>query len=567
MSFSAEMKDFISAYNTGQKINASRTDQDYKDALTDAQKKKTERDNDPDTLELEDKQARAKLALTQAQIAHMGASTGLIGERRRQLAAGGAVGGSGLLPATMAPGGAVAAPLTNTMQTDPDVSAYADGGLVPDDDDEDDATPQQGAVATAPQAQDTDVSARRRSDGTGGGHLEGVISPQLVHDATRAGLEWGANAYGLTGTGAIRTPRQRAGALAFQQGHGALTDAEMQAAKKAVDPQGKLTDSQRNMAALGSVYQFWMNKGEPDRAQKVAFQMLQHYRVASERYAAIAAHAADAGNMDLATKAAVQSYANVPDGRDLQVFKDDDGNVNYSFTDDKGNTVVKGVATPQQLASSAMGMASGGFDKAILMAAGAREKADGKAPPVPKIAERDKLNEVAGAVVNKAKDDWVAKNPKATPDENYWGDAGDLTQHVMQNNPKATPREAFQSAQMLLTPDKSDPEKAPFTIELGGDDGVHTVKFNNGLRAKLSDEELDHVMNLRAARIKTATDKINKDMEDSDKPGVVDKAKVLIGAIKDAAAEPIPLQQGGGAIPSINPYVQETNRRGAVPVE
>ena len=109
MSFSAEMKAFLSAYSTGQKINASRTDQDYKIAQTEARKKTTERENDPDTLETAAAQAKANLALTQKRMQNVGAGTGarnaLIGvntdiarERLRQLRLGGQPQGSGLLP-------------------------------------------------------------------------------------------------------------------------------------------------------------------------------------------------------------------------------------------------------------------------------------------------------------------------------------------------------------------------------------------------------------------------------------------------------------------------------------
>jgi hypothetical protein len=66
-----------------------------------------------------------------------------------------------------------------------------------------------------------------------------------------------------------------------------LSPAEMNAARKAVDPDGKYTDGERNIAALGAVYQYWMNKDEPEKAQIVAGQMLQHYRSARQRYAAI----------------------------------------------------------------------------------------------------------------------------------------------------------------------------------------------------------------------------------------------------------------------------------------
>lgn len=562
------MKDFIGAFQAGSKVLASKTDQEYKTAQTEATKAKTARDNDPDTLELQSQQARATLASTQDQLKNNAASRAHQAEslaiQRENAAAnrlytqqrgtylekqGAAMDAarqpqpSGLLP----PGQSGALPVgSSTLNTE--VDAYADGGLVSDDD-EDDADPAgAGAIPTdVPMDAPTDVSARARTQPAQRG-LEGVISPQLVHDATVAGMTWGAKAYGLTGNGAIRTPSSQARAQQFAAGHGGLSDAEMQAARAAVDPEGKLTDSQRNMAALGSVYQFWANKGDDEKASKVAFQMLQHYRAATQRYAAIAAHAAESGNVDLATKAALKAYANVPDGRDIHIAPnpDDPKQLVYYYTDDKGNEIAKGIATPQQLAASAMGLVTGGFDKAILSAAGAREEAAKPKGAVKAQTATDRTNEakLPEDTINAMKEKWQAANKDKQPDDEFWGQLKDATQHVLQQNPKTTANEAAKAAMSLLAPGKADPEKPDFKILPGGEDGgPHTVKFNSGLKIQLDDDQLETVMNARAARVKAATDKINADMEESDKPGFLEKAgagaqKVGRGVLDIAEAIP-----------------------------
>lgn len=639
MSFSAEIKDFINGLSAGQKINASRTDQEYKDALTDSTKKKTERENDPDTLALQDQQARANLAKTQAGIRQIGASTAYTNARAqhlRELRAQGAVPvGSGLVDGYpgMAPAGAgaVAAPppqFQSTMEPELEyaeggavpeypraddnaffasgrdekiihakrklkarfeedgkiyplnqlmdrraaedtvkrVRGYADGGAVPMDDEEDMAEPaalpsEMGATpavggAVPAGAGDTDFSsANRRDPNKVPAGLQGIVSPQLVHDATKAGLTWGAEAFGLTKSGGIRSSTQKLAAQRFAAGQGGLTPAEMEAVKKAVDPQGKLSESQRNMAALGSVYQYQLNKGNPEGAQRVAFQMLQHYRVAAQRYAAIAKQAADNGDLDTATKAAVKAYANVPDGRDMALTKDDDGNVVYSFTDENGKTILKGVATPQQLAASAMGMATNGFDKAILMAAGARENpkaaTGGKAPSA---RDRKTLDEMATEPVTAARDAWQEKNKDAKPDEEYWGDVTDTTKHILSENPKATPREAFKAAQALHTLDKDDPGKTSFKIIPGeGDDKISTIKFNNGLKVQLDDDQLEQVLIARAARLKKrdAADDAKQDAEEDGGPGIMDRLGAVGTAIGSALNTSPKIFPGGtgGALP------------------
>jgi hypothetical protein len=662
MSFSQEMKDFLNAAQAGQKINASKTDQEYKDAQTDSTKKKTDRDNDPDTLKLQDDQARATLANTHdtlatnaAQRAGLAARTAYTNAMTGQIGKTGAVGDPGIggVPGAtypQQPGQAPAAPAAAGALPVPqmDDPAYADGGKVPDRDDPGvlerisrsmNGGRDQGQRAlynatrdgiytsrTAPadgghpdaliqdlntrrdqqryesQKIDDDVRGTRRNAYADGGlvppatpyrGLEGVVSPQLVHEATLAGITYGAKLYGLhdatpskayadgglvdeeaddednedgttpaatgavplppqvadanargggagistpnafsvKGMGAIKTPEQLAKARLLSQGHNGLSDAEMQAAKKAVDPDGRLTDSQRNMAALGSVYQYFSNKGEGDKAERVAFQMLQHYRNATQRYAAISAHAAQTGDLDLATKAAVKAYANVPDGKDIHLEKspDDPNKLIYYYTDEKGNDIAKGIATPQELASRAMGLASGGFDKAILSAAGQRE-ADAKPKGAVHVQSAKDFSEevkMATDASNSLKDAAAAKNKDKEPapgDDEYWAEHRNVTQHIRQQNKNMTPDEAARAADLMLKPGRTDPEKPDFKVKPGEDGEPHTVDIGGKLKFKLDDDQLSSILNSRAARVKVATDKIDKDMEDSDKPGVLEKA-------------------------------------------
>ena len=607
MGFSAEMKAFLGAYKTGQSINASRTDQDYKEQRTASEKAKMERDNDPETLqtakELQNTTlARAKQSLTQGAATHASGLQTAATQRellnlRMDMArhpekytntGGGAVPtGTGLLPAENPvgadgplPRGQGALPIGGSTMATPQAAPaevdpfppgsdfnptggyFAEGGFV--DDEEvgedpsipDEAEPTQGVLPASPIAAPanapTDVSARRREQAVQPVKgIEGIVAPGVVRDAVKAGMTFGARESGLANGGAVASPRTMAVARQIAAGAGGLSEEEMAQAKKAVDPEGQLTESQRNMAALGSVYQYWANQGEPKKAEKVAFQMLQYYRNASQRYAAIAAKAAEGGNIDLATKAALKAYQNVPDGNDMHMERNEDGTLTYVMTGPKGETIRQGIATPQQLAASAMGMASGGFDKALLSAAGAHEAAQGGGGAVggrgtsagkPQgAADRAKEEETAMGAVEELKKKWTAdeKNKGKEPDETMWEQMGNVATHIMQGN-KVTSKEAARAADLLINPGRTDKTKADFKLSMG-EDGVNTIKFTNGLKINLDDDQLEQVQNARAARIKAAADKEAADKAEATKPGLLSKigtaGKEIGGALGGIAGE------------------------------
>jgi hypothetical protein len=145
--------------------------------------------------------------------------------------------------------------------------------------------------------------------------------------------------------------------------------ADMEKVKKTVDPQGTMGESTRIVAAIGAVYQWKMSKGDTDGAACAAFQMIQHYRVLSQKYAILAACAGQKGDVDIMCHAAIKAYGNIPDGKNFNVVKKPDGNLQFSFTDGHGNVITQGIEPPDKLAASAMGFAQAGFDITLLAAA------------------------------------------------------------------------------------------------------------------------------------------------------------------------------------------------------
>ena len=71
--------------------------------------------------------------------------------------------------------------------------------------------------------------------------------------------------------GGVKTMAQVEQLKALAAGQGGYSPEEVQALGKSVDPEGKMSESTRNMVGLGSMYQYYLAQGDPDKAQRVAF--------------------------------------------------------------------------------------------------------------------------------------------------------------------------------------------------------------------------------------------------------------------------------------------------------
>ena len=522
MGFGQEIKDFLSAYKQGEAVETARTDREYQKSLQDALVKKTARENDPDTLAQADEKAKAELALIRARTGAVGASTALTRARQKAIADAGGVPGAGGVPSGL-PTGMAVQPQNIVNPDDTPVQHSAEGDdVVP--------TPAVGGGAT-------DMSSRSRNTGS----LSG-IAPQLVHDVVKGGLTYGATQMGLGQQRGVGTAAQRQKAMDWQRGFGAIPPQELDAVKKAVDPEGKMTEAQRNMMALGQVYQFQMNKGNPEGAQRAAFQVLQAYRLDAQRYASIAAHAAENGDLTTAAQAAVKAYANIPDGRDIAVFKDEDGKLNYSYTDAAtGKTIVKGLLTPQQLAAQATGIAAGGFDKLILQAAGQRAeeatKGKGGGAGALKVGDQAKLLEGVEGAVGKLTEQ-AEKDKKPITPESTKALTG-AAYRIQQANSHLTPDEAVTAARDII----GNTDKDAFKVDKG-EDGTNTVTFGGKsavgekMRLKLSDEALEPLIAMRGIALAAAKKKKDGDNKPgTDWKGIATSAGEAIGGIAGDAGK------------------------------
>jgi len=220
------------------------------------------------------------------------------------------------------------------------------------------------------------------------------LDPKNPYDRGRIAVLKGlqASMKGMEET-AIDDPETQRIHEAYIKGYGAAPAQIMKQVMDKIDPERKMEPGERNMLAMGSVYKYYMDKGDPAQAQEAAKSMIQYYRRQSQQYLALGKAAASHGDYDNATKAAIAAYANIPNGRDLKVEKGEDGNLTIHVTNaETGEEVTRKVMKPEEFAAAAMQMHPGNFDDEILNAAGE------KAPTPPKSLDPDKKEAVDAAV-------------------------------------------------------------------------------------------------------------------------------------------------------------------------
>jgi hypothetical protein len=423
MAFGRELRDFIAAFQAGHKIAGSNDDREYKRLRTQVLRAK----NSPERLKLEEDTLRARAErlrrgpqarpMHPAQIRALDARTDYYRKRQDLMvnppkapSALDGIGGLGPAPSQGAvPGPQSALPIDSagnefqTSELDPaledeidepvqlaargglirKIKGYADGGAVEADEPDDYEEPDDSADFEADEldyeddvAEGTAPAAAAPSAPQGKGY-----SPQAAHDAALAGTKYAMAADKSQSEGAIDVSAQsRQRAPSYRTGNGAASAAEMGEIYKAIDPQGKLSESERTMAGLAHVWEWNLKNNNPQAAERAAASMVQYGRVVAGRYQALAKVAAENGDVDGATRAILKAHAAVPDGLDMKIVKRKDGSIAWSIVDDQtGKTVENGIASPEQILAFASKGAAQSFDGLIANAAGQRASSRGGA--------------------------------------------------------------------------------------------------------------------------------------------------------------------------------------------
>jgi len=527
MGFAAEIKEFLGAAKDSWKLMS---DTDLKAAQAKYQNTlaaKTQADIDNP---LNDEEQKAKIANLKARTGQVGAGNSLrslqeqyyrnmINAQNNPVETG---------PSTTAapPVTRPAIPASPRATTDEDyksgynkgglVRKFAVGGMIEDDDLEDDDELPSGvtppAVGGAPRATDFSSrgytnqpgmltpptqapAARTAAPAVGGTPMPKPRPPNPVDDALKYGVTQLPPPQAAIGMGGARSRALRG----YAQGAGAAPAEDMVKIYRKIDPKGEMGESERNMYAMQSVWQYKMNQGDAQGAAQSAFQMLQHYKTAATRYAALAKAAMDGGNVDDGIKLALKAYAQVPDGNDMKLYMGKDGHINYEMKDKDGNQISGGIATPAEIGAAAMKLATpGGFENHLVqMTSGAKLDAKGKvstsgAAGKAKAADDDedagpaKPREYAATQeqIGTHVDNWVAKEQKNDPNKKFEpaeiAAVKNAMYHIRRNN-DLTDDEALTAARTYMTaPEAEKGGKAPFKVKKDQDAGEATIRYPDG---------------------------------------------------------------------------------------
>lgn len=427
MSFGQELKEFAAGFGTGAKIGEGISRTKYYDALT----KKAEGDtfdikqaaqDDPNYdgsmgekphgllynlgnwLGLNDhekpKTARSALDATQAQSAvPLDSYEAQYAPDTDGYTAGYSAGGVVIDPEDPDQAAAIAAAPSNStpgrMAGDPEPTPPpmrpADDAGIPDE--------KVTSVAQAVPAEQ--VVSRPTPDAPG--DMAAVDSPETdgagkstLSDALHGGINAIQANLGLKHQGVPDQETMAAGQQRLLAGDGRASHEEMKAVAKAVDPKGELSHSQMMLRAMTKGYEFYMERGMPDKANNYAASIIQYATFEASKHGEDAIQAIQKGDLPGAAKSLAAGYSNIPDGKEATGVKVNlDKTVTVTETDvATGKPITQHTLTGMQLYQAAIGLANKSESWKAIMSAAAAAKGVNLPPSDAYNSAVDRLNGV-----------------------------------------------------------------------------------------------------------------------------------------------------------------------------
>lgn len=194
-------------------------------------------------------------------------------------------------------------------------------------------------------------------------------------EAVKAGLITAAKELNSDTTGAIDDPDYEKRVQSYNNGYGGADDQIMKQVYDIIDPKRTMEPTERSMKAIGMVYRYYKENGNEEKARQAAKDMVLAKKEAAVRFMTLAQGAIQNGDLDNAMKATVAAFMNVPNGKNAQITKTENGDIDVSIVDaETGKTIKKHVVSPDNFAATVMEMNPATFDKMLMLEAGEKPR-------------------------------------------------------------------------------------------------------------------------------------------------------------------------------------------------
>jgi hypothetical protein len=430
---------------------------------------------------------------------------------------------SGAAPTPYAGAGSPGASYDYDSSVDDGTRNFAAGGPVGDSDSDDPSIQHHDSPAVSDNDQDDSAPqaqpASQPQGGTQMGNSYGFdVASTLKRwsiDPSRNPVKVGMDAFAgdLKGNGAVDSGV--AGQQVIKDIHtnkDAANQQEVTGIDNALDKGGELAPSARAIARLDAATNYWLAKGDVQKASNVAKALLLYGKAQSQQFGDEALTALKKGDMAGAVKYITQAYDQVPDGQQLKAAVGPDGHVQASVVGADGKEQPLGAFGPEQVYKLALGVKSGTeyMNRLSLIASGG---ANGQPKPM---QPRD-FNQVQK---NVDEEFGATQDPKNPLDPNTGNAIKNTAVHMFAdpNNRQQgmTANEAVSAAAQIALPDPKNPMTPNFKVA-GKTNGGVVVKFNDGRQAVVPTAQFDQLAMLRTQRLKALQDQQTQ----SNKPGMI----------------------------------------------
>jgi hypothetical protein len=190
-----------------------------------------------------------------------------------------------------------------------------------------------------------------------GGELpdpEAASNPEVTRAAVQGGMSYINKAFGFDrpSAGAVDTgePDQfkQASYQALAQNRGAMPARELREIKDTIDPEGRLSASERTIGALNLTYDYYVRNGDVKKAQQTSAAMLMAGRRALQIAGQSAEGALARGDTETAAKLIQQGFDLNPTGNNFRIGKMTPKGMEYEILQN-GKTVEAGYADPAKM--------------------------------------------------------------------------------------------------------------------------------------------------------------------------------------------------------------------------